>query len=121
MSTDGENPIRLRTWAELLEDWADALEKARHERTVTAMQTNGINPDPAPRARLDTQLRDALRTSLERKAVTVQEAVYVLTNLLPELADAPIVAAHVLAAYKIAASRGIEPELKTADIEPEHE
>lgn len=81
------------------------------------MKPFGINPNSEIRVRVDAQIRDALQLALEAESMSVEEAVFILTRILPELADAPIVVGHIVAAYKMAASRHQAPVLTFHDLE----
>ncbi len=59
-----------------------------------------INSDPHNRAQLDVQIRVPIKFALDHERVSVNEAVFLLTRILAELAGPDLVTGHFLAAYR---------------------
>jgi len=76
------------------------------------MKLTGTNPDPAARVQLDTAIRGLIKTYLHTEAVSVDEVVFLLTRMLPELAEYPLVEGNIMAAYHLAGHAGKQPILK---------
>jgi len=69
------------------------------------------NPDPSARVALDTAIRVPIKAALEAEVVSVDEVVFLLTRLLPELTVYGIAMGHLAAAYDLATQRGEKPIL----------
>ncbi len=80
------------------------------------MKLTGINSDPENRVKLDAAIRVPIKHFLDAELVSVDEVVFLLTRMLPELCEASPVLGHVLAAYECARKKRTKPILTVEHI-----
>jgi len=65
------------------------------------MKVQGVNPDPKNRVALDTELRTKIKAALDAETISVEETVFLLTRMLPDLCPEQVGVGNVAAAYAL--------------------
>lgn len=75
-------------------------------------------PNPAACERVDAIIRATLNDAVQAERITVVEAVYLLTRMLPEFCERDFAVGHIWAAYDLANNRGKKPLMPTDQVMP---